>query len=158
FVAAVRLAGEVERIVPNEPRLTKLWPEMSRFFDIETEPAGADVFAKEYADANAPWIHVGRSPLHRLRLPTAFFRWRVTKDGFAPLEAAPSIDEGAPSVVSRAPPRSLGKLGNLKFTLAREGELPPRMIRVRGGTVSLHFPGLQTLPDLQLPDFLLDQY
>jgi hypothetical protein len=49
YPAAVALAGKVEQVVPMDPRLLKLWPEMSRLFAVETSPAGADVYVKEYA-------------------------------------------------------------------------------------------------------------
>ncbi|MCP5115080.1 MAG: serine/threonine protein kinase, partial [bacterium] len=44
FVAAYELAEEVERYVPDSPRLAELWPQVSRTVSIRTDPPGAGVY------------------------------------------------------------------------------------------------------------------
>ncbi len=145
FFAAVDLAEQVERVVPTDPALVKLWPQMTRVFAIETEPAGADIAVKEYSGTGTEWRQLGRAPLEGIRLPLAFFRWRITKAGFEPVEAAPTWREGAPPVLG---PR---KPGRLRFKLDAAGTLPPGMVRVRGGKVD-------TEAGETIEDFFLDRF
>ena len=55
---------------------------------IRTEPAGAEVFAKPYAEPDGEWERLGVSPLEGVGLPFVPHRLRVVKSGYAPLEAA----------------------------------------------------------------------
>lgn len=52
YVAAFDLARRAEPILPGDPQLAKLWPEMTRVISVETEPPGAEVSWKEYAAVN----------------------------------------------------------------------------------------------------------
>ena len=61
------------------------------------------------------WQSLGRSPLDQVRLPLGFFRWRVTKEGFTPVEGFRGPVEG-----------------RIQFTLDRKGSVPPGMVRVSG--------------------------
>ena len=85
--AAFALAEQIERIIPADPMLARLFKEMSVSLSIETSPDGADVFVADY-DSSA-FRHLGRAPVS-VRLDDAFHRWRVTKDGFATVEAITS--------------------------------------------------------------------
>jgi eukaryotic-like serine/threonine-protein kinase len=48
YPAAFALAEEAEKYIPNEPRLARLWPDMSRPVTIHTTPEGADIYIKPY--------------------------------------------------------------------------------------------------------------
>jgi len=147
FAAAFALAKQAERAAPSDPILAKLWPEMSRLFDVETIPAGADVYVKDYTSPDAPWTHLGQSPLSRVRLPLAFFRWRITKDGFVSLEAAASGN-------ARFALNWFRPIGSVRFTLDRPEAIPAEMVRVQGGTVEMD----RRLPPVELPDYFIDKY
>src|SRR6266851_2379045 len=147
FVAAFALAEQAERAAPSDPVLGRLWPEMSRLVDVETVPAGADVYVKDYASPDAPWTHLGRSPLARVQLPLAFFRWRITKDSFVPLEAASSGRPGWALNWTRP-------TGRISFTLDRPESVPAGMLRVPSGRVETD----RRLPSVELPDYFIDKY
>ena len=143
--AAFALAEQIERIIPADPMLARLFKEMSVSLSIETSPDGADVFVADY-DSSA-FRHLGRAPVS-VRLDDAFHRWRVTKDGFATVEAITSNGRVSGDIpfLSR----------KLKFVLDKE--LPPGMVRVPGGPVPLLVPGYDRLPRIEMPDYFIDRY
>jgi formylglycine-generating enzyme required for sulfatase activity/dienelactone hydrolase len=150
YSAAFALAEQVERVVPDDPRLLKLWPAMSRLVTIETTPAGAEVYAKEYAAPDATWRHLGRSPLVRIRLPWAILRMRIEKKGFASVDAVPKLPLFEPM-------RTHLQTANFQFTLDPLGAVPPDMVRVPGGAAVLDLSGLDHLPPVQLGDYFIDR-
>ncbi|HXX32770.1 MAG TPA: bifunctional serine/threonine-protein kinase/formylglycine-generating enzyme family protein [Myxococcaceae bacterium] len=144
YPAAVALAEKVEQVVPRDPRLLKLWPEMSRLFTVETAPEGADVSVKEYAAPDAEWRRLGKTPLVNVRIPFGLNRWRIEKPGFETVEAVPrTILPGKETVV--------------RIALDRVGSIPPEMVRVPGASVSIEIPGLDHLPEVQIGDYLIDR-
>jgi formylglycine-generating enzyme required for sulfatase activity/dienelactone hydrolase len=146
YAEALLLAEEVERVVPRDPRLLKLWPEMARSYSVETVPGDADVSVKEYSAPDSDWKPIGRSPIAAVRLPLGFYRWRVEKAGYATVEAA----------AGRMRPFGEQKVV-LQFALDPVGSIPPEMVRVPGAPVTLQLPGLEHLPPVQLGDYLIDR-
>ena len=87
YVAAFKLAQQAERYIPRDPALLKLWPQVSRTISIVSKPPDAEVWMKEYKTPDAPWELVGRSPIHNLRIPQGFLRWKLEKKGLATVES-----------------------------------------------------------------------
>jgi formylglycine-generating enzyme required for sulfatase activity/predicted Ser/Thr protein kinase len=133
-VAAFRLARQAQPYIPRDP----FWKTFERDYtypaSIHTTPTGADVYWKDYAGATDEWELLGQSPIENLRIPEGYFRWRMTKRGYATVEAAGSDRD------------------DLSFVMDREGSLPPGMVRVPGG--EFQWGGTT----VQLPDYLLDKY
>jgi len=154
YSAAFSLAEQVERVVPDDPRLTKLWPALSRLVTIETTPEGAEVYAKEYAAPETAWRHLGRSPLVGMRLPWALLRLRIEKKGFAAVDAVPRLSHYEPLL---DPVRARMQTARFQFTLDPLGSVPPNMVRVTGGSVALDFPGLDDRPPVELGDYFIDR-
>jgi formylglycine-generating enzyme required for sulfatase activity/dienelactone hydrolase len=146
YTDAVALAEKADRAVPGDPVLAKLWPEMSVEMSVETVPPGADVRVKEYDASEGDWRYLGRSPIARVRLPRAFFRFKVAKKGFAPVEAAAWASSSSPS--SR---------GVVKLVLDEVSAIPTGMVRVRGGKFALQIVGLDHLPPIEVPDYFIDK-
>jgi len=82
YLAAFFLAGQVEKYIPEDPVLLELWPRISRPYIVRTDPAGADVYYKEYSDIEGEWLYLGRSPLESIRFPRGDYRWKLVKEGF----------------------------------------------------------------------------
>jgi formylglycine-generating enzyme required for sulfatase activity/dienelactone hydrolase len=148
YPAAFALAERAERIIPSDAALGRLFNEITRTVTVETIPAGAEVFLAEY-DSGA-FRPLGRSPLSA-RIPNAplfgAHRWRVVKEGFAPLEGLTSNGRTASPTWSAT---------QMRFVLDRD---PPQgMVRVPGGQVGLQIPGLDHLPPLDLPDYFIDRF
>ena len=141
YLEAFNEAKQAEKIIPQDSTLAKLWPEMSREVTIETDPAGADVFLKDYKAADGDWDYLGKSPLQKARIPFGYFRWRIEKQGYRMVEAAGSMSGGP-----------------WRLALEQEASLPAGMVRVRGGNVQLGMAVMRNLPAVPLEDFLMDKY
>ena len=79
---AFLLAGQAHRFIPQDPVLQALWPDMSREISIITEPPGARIYYRDYADFDGHNEYVGKSPLEKVRHPLGIFRWEARKGGF----------------------------------------------------------------------------
>jgi hypothetical protein len=119
YFAAYRLARRAEPYAADDPALTCLRLNYSRPLAVKTEPAGADVFVKQYADVKGDWLYMGKSPL-RLDLPLDNYRWKVEKSGFHTIESAA--------------PRQGGKIS---FVLQRTGDATPDVVFVQSGDLQL---------------------
>ena len=85
---AYALAVQAEHYIPDNPQLKKLWPQISWTASIITNPAGASVYRKGYADPSAPWELVGTTPIAKLRSSLVDHRWKFVRSGFVPVEKA----------------------------------------------------------------------
>ena len=140
FVAALRLAEDAEQIIPGAPQLTSLLSEISVKASIQSTPAGANVEMMEYSDLGASWTSLGKTPIKQVRIPRGYFRWRLSKPGYAPTEAA------------------LGASQELTFALEPEGSIPTGMVRVPGGRFSLNITELGALGPYRIEPFLIDRF
>ena len=129
---AIRLAREAERVVPED--VARLRRETWTTFSIRTEPPGADVFMKPYLDIGAEWEAVGKTPIEEIRLPLAYYRWKIELKGFQTVEAA-----------SHTAP--------LTFRLDPNKAIPPAMVRIPGENFTL-----RSLDAVTLDDFWMDKY
>jgi dienelactone hydrolase len=135
--AAFALAVAAERDAPDDPALQAVWPRIAVTTSIETNPAGADVFVKEYYKPQTEWRSLGKTPLRGVRLPKALARWKIQKEGCAPLERVLSVD---------AP---------VKLDLDPAAAIPADMVKVGAGTLLGIFTGFTTT---KLDEFLIDRY
>jgi formylglycine-generating enzyme required for sulfatase activity/dienelactone hydrolase len=140
-IAALALARQAAKYIPQDPALTNLWPQISVLATLETQPAGADIYVREYRKTNAPWQYIGQSPVRNARLPTGVHRWRIRKEGYIPLEVA-----GRTSDFTNT------------FTLDTAASLPPGMVRVSRAEVLMFLTGLDHLDPVYLEDYFIDKY
>jgi hypothetical protein len=61
--SAYSLARQVESVLPDDPVLAEMWSEFSRSATIPTDPPGADVYRRAYADTDDEWEYLGTTPL-----------------------------------------------------------------------------------------------
>ena len=124
YVAAVQLAREAERYTPGDRGLQDLWNAVSRAVTVTSEPPGADVVWKPYADADGAWEPLGTTPVTAPRLPAVPLRLRVVKRGYASIEVAASGTQ-------------------YRFVLAAEGDSPASdMVRVPAGNLRAQYGGI----------------
>jgi eukaryotic-like serine/threonine-protein kinase len=148
YLAAQRLVRQAEPYARSSPELAHLKAGLAVApLAVRTMPPGADVYVQDYADGEDPsrWQLLGQSPLEGAEVPRGYYRFRLVKEGFEPVEGA------AYSYVFR-----------LDFTLHAKGAAPPGMVWVRGtegltksGTATPAFPAL---PSADLTEFWLDRY
>ena len=133
YFAAFRLARRAERYLPDDPTLARLRLNYSSPRMIQTDPAGADVYVKEYSDVKGDWEYLGKSPL-QVSLPVVNYRWKAEKDGFETIE------------VQEYPPF-------LNFRLPAKGSAPANMLPVPSGSSEFG----QGSP-LEVPAFYIGKY
>jgi dienelactone hydrolase len=138
YYQAYWLAQESEPLLPGDPQLDRFWKDRCFQLSLRTNPPGADVFVKSYGASNQEWKRLGRTPLEGLRMPFEMLRWRITKEGFEPVDGS-------------SDPTGPGR--SLSFTLDPVGTVPPGMVRVVGGNFQF-----RDHPPVKLDDFWLDRY
>jgi len=118
--AALRLARQAERYLPNEAELERIRQNSTRRASFRTDPPDAEVYIRDYIDAgdDVPWDPLGRTPLEAILIPTGHLRYRITKRGFDTAEG--SFSGGMTG----------GQPGVLQFKLNPDGTAPPGMVRV----------------------------
>jgi pimeloyl-ACP methyl ester carboxylesterase len=123
---AVRLARQAEPYAPVEiARVRQAWMAMN----LTTAPEGADVEIKNYLTLDAPWEPLGRTPLRETRLPFGYYRVRIAKPGYLPLE------------IASAP------LGRPPIPLTPEQPAMSGMVPVQGGPYDVGVARTVRLPD-----------
>ncbi len=137
FLPAFRLAERAKHYIPGNPFFAQIDRDYLADVSIQTTPPGADVYVKDYADRSDDWQLLGTSPLQGIHVPVGYFRWRISKKSYTPLEGAAAAYRAA--VIS--------------FALAPEGTLPAGMVRVSGGPFQWG-----NAPVVELPPYLLDKY
>lgn len=150
---AYSLAVKAEKWIASDPALTKLWPVISYQVSVETAPSGADVYRRDYADTNAAWEFVGRTPFKNVRQPRGMFLWKFEKQGFG------TVLRTTLALIPRyvVPP---GEPVWGKVILDEVRNIPPGMVRVSPAKYfkTLFIPGYEGMPELDLKDYWIDQY
>ena len=131
YVSAYRLGQRVTRAAPGDPRVERALAGSTMPLNM-SEPAGADVYFKDYPDVDGPWELVGRVPIKDVRVPQGQLRWRIAKEGFDTAEGSSPI---GPFI-----------------TIRPTGEAPLGMVYVVGG------PSRDGATIVQLPGFWMDKY
>ncbi len=138
---AFELAQRADKVIPEDSMLLRLWPQMSRFVDIVSEPEGARVYRRSPHDTSRQFL--GTTPIDSVRHPFGYyFTFRLEKDGYVPTER--SMNSGA--------------ISSTRFLLAREGTTPSGMVLVEGGEANVRLPGLDHLKTEILGDYFLDRF
>ena len=133
FTQAVRRARQVERYAPEEVAwLRQGWHSVN----LSTQPQDVEVSFKNYMDVNGEWEPLGRTRLGREPLPFGYYRVRISKAGYSPVEVSST---------------AIGR--RLPITLAPEGSTPRNMVKVAGGEF-----GVSVAKPVVLPDFWFDKY
>ena len=129
---AVRLARDADRWAPDAvSRVRESWYR----FRFASDPPDAEVSIRSYTDRDGPWETLGRTPVEDYPLPFGYYRVRVVKHGYLPLETTRMAVGGPP----------------VKLTLA-EGA-PPSMV-----FVTARAQQIGVTRSVQLPDFWIDKY
>jgi len=75
---AHELALETAALLGNDAALEQAWDGVSKPITVKSDPPGADLWAKAYADLDGEWRHVGTTPLEGIRFPRGLSRVRGT--------------------------------------------------------------------------------
>ncbi len=136
-VAASQLLKQAERYAADDPSLKKVKAENFQLREVRTEPAGAEVYVRDYGDAKDHWEYLGRSPIRELLPAWAYYAFQVRKDGYETVYATGNVQSE--------------RLENI--VLDKTGTLPAGMVRVPAGEVDA-----TGRSPMKLDDFLIDRY
>jgi dienelactone hydrolase len=137
IMAGVELIRQVESLLDDDPEFVELRAKFFTSTDIDTDPPGADVWVKPYTDPDAPWEHLGTTPVDGAELPSAYFRWKIEKSGYEQvLDARHASDFDFEKGVM--------KRGDRSWALAPAGSRPKGMVVVPGND--------------EVPEFLVDRH
>jgi dienelactone hydrolase len=142
FTEPYALAVRAEEVIPDDPELKDIFETISMRINIDSEPAGADVYVKNYPHPEEDWTHMGVTPIENLRMPVGVFRWKFEKEGYATVLAAASSWDASSSGKNPLVPNHFGR------KLDRSDEIPTGMVRVASA---------QT-PHGEVKDFFIDRY
>jgi hypothetical protein len=140
------MALEVERVLPDDRALAKLWPGIATTLTIQTQPAGAEVYWKDYGMPEAPWHFAGTTPVKDARVPRDLLRVEVRKENYQTVELIA--------------PRSIVdlRIDLPRLTLDRTGSLPINMVRIQKSETEMNVVGLDKYGGVEVPEFLADKY
>jgi serine/threonine protein kinase len=82
YWAAYELAIKAEKYVPDDPFFKSLLERITREVKLNSNPPGARIYAKPYADVGSDWRYLGDTPADRFQLPRGFSRIKLEKEGF----------------------------------------------------------------------------
>jgi len=143
---AYALAVQAERYIPDDPMLSKIWPQISWSSSINTTPLGVSVFRRNYNAPEDKWELVGRSPIEKRRFPLVDSKWKFELKGFATVE------------------RATFPSGSMTVTMDERANAPAGMVRIEPPTSTsvqsmlFGLAGFETLPAVPLSDFWIDKY
>lgn len=78
---AYNIARQVEAVLPDDPKLDELWESFSWLTSIPSNPPGAIVYRRPYAEPDAEWEQLGVTPLYDTRIPQGLSLLRLELDG-----------------------------------------------------------------------------
>jgi dienelactone hydrolase/predicted Ser/Thr protein kinase len=141
YAEAFRLAERAEKVIPRDPLLLELLPQVERHFSFKTVPSGADVYL--FDEIDGAWEHVGRSPIDKVRVWPGYHLFKIEKDGFEPIEGAELTSYAL----------------EIERPLDEKGSLPPGMVRIPGyKEIKLNLVNLDRLGGQNLDDYLIDKH
>jgi predicted esterase len=145
-IGAFRTGLTAEAHVPHDPARERALARITLPGVVNTVPQGAELRIKDYTTPDAPWIRLGTTPLS-MRFPYAITRWRITREGHEPVDAAPY------SVTAVA---AFGA----GFVLDTIGGRPPGMVRIPAGPLNSITGVLKGVhgPIAMLGTYFMDRY
>ena len=141
FPDAFAIAEQLDSQITDDSIRDAMWSDVARELTIETDPAGATVFIRNYIETDSQWKELGVTPLLVERFPLGLSRLRFELEGYLPRETA-----NFSSLIAAAG----------AFVLDTPESMPAGMTRVSGGTITIQAPGLEQFEALELSDFFMD--
>ena len=125
---AFKLSNKVKEYLADDPAFINMQHRYSVYTRFFTEPAGADIYVKPYANPDSAWYHLGQTPVDSVRLPQSIIRLRIEKKGYETLEDVLWIFN----------------VPEYSYNLSVSGDIPADMVKVQGSE--------------RLGEFLIDKY
>ena len=133
---------EIEKTVPDNPRLVQLREECSQEWTISSNPPGAELSRRDYGETGQSWIRVARTEEtpQRIRIPRGVYLWKATLVGYQDVLGLRMPDAA-------------------HFDLDRLDLLPEGMVRIPAGEVSQPSQAfMYQYEKFNLPSYFIDRY
>ena len=146
FDDAHRLAQQAQPYIGEDPLFAEQMTVISLPADIDSDPTGAAVFYRPYNRGAEPWRPLGRTPVVDAKVPRGLLHWKAEMAGREVTEDIrghfwePRIQ--------------------VHFTLFHADHVPAGMVRIASAAqpFQLFMPGLDHLPEVNLPDYWIDRH
>ena len=148
--SAYPIAVEAAKYIPTDPALAEVVADAAILLSVRTDPPGATVFLRPYAQANKNWDLLGQTPIEARRISRGFKEFRITRDGYDQVTGFTGSDQ-------RLPPDQ-GVRVQLERALGRAGTTPTKMVRVDGGKYRPTILYFRRLEEVNLDPFLIDRF
>ena len=137
---------EAEKYIPKDSALIRLFPIVATTISMQTEPAGAEVYWKDYHKPDAEWRLAGITPLKDVKFPRGYLRMEIRKKGFQTIEYAG--------------PMAYERLGSDIDTLKLDasGNLPENMVRIPKKETPMLIVGMEQHGGKEVNEFLMDKF
>ena len=156
YIPAFDLASRIEAVVPSDPRLEALEPSFAARINLDSEPAGAEVFYRRYAGSESEWRPIGRTPLTGVSLPMGIGLWKLEH----PSRATAVLAMRNPSMQLRndRDPQVRAEAEGIDFTLqlADAATSPGEMVLVPATNLPIALVSDDAA--VELPSFFIDRY
>jgi len=139
-LAALGVLEQAEKYLPSDPRLQQISAENTYRVDVTSSPSGATVEMQDYSTPDAPWRKVGQTPLHAVRLPKGYFRWKISK---------PGVGEFVVALPTRKP---------MDFALESQQSSPNGMVPVPGRNFVDDIGFIGFIGPYKLPSYSIDRF
>jgi formylglycine-generating enzyme required for sulfatase activity/dienelactone hydrolase len=139
--AVYALAKSVDEIIPADPSFVKLKEWYLGTASVNSDPPGARILWRPYADTTGHWLPLGETPAAAIRFPRGASVVRLEKEGYEPFEG----------------PVSDWELNTKSIALYRAGSTPPGMVHIPGGKYALEMNGLENLDSAVVSDYFMDR-
>ncbi len=138
-LAAFLLLQKAERYLPGDPQLTKIAEEITATVSLGSTPPGASVDIQDYLSPDSAWYSLGVTPLTKIKIPSGYFRWKISKPGVGEYVAAPITDE------------------EMHFALDKEQAAPQGMSWVTGGPWATYIAFVGWVGPYNVAPFYIDR-
>jgi len=139
-LAAFLLLQKAERYLPGDQQITQLAAEDTTTVSIHSSPLGATVEIQDYLSPESAWYSLGVTPLKTIRVPTGYFRWKVSKQGVGEYITAPETQN------------------TMNFPLDLSLASPEGMVRVDASKWEALIDFVGWLGPYDLPSYYLDRF
>ena len=114
-LAAFLVLQKAEHILPDAAPLAQTARELTIFASVKSTTPGAKVEIQDYLAPESGWYALGTTPLEHVRIPTGYFRWKLSKTGVSDFIAAPLTNS------------------TMQFPFVTPADVPAGMVPVDGG-------------------------
>jgi len=143
---AFLLAEQLGQPRTSDTAAIAFWRQFASQVRIVTLPAGAHASWRPFASTDTSWHPLGTTPTDSIWVPREPFHLRLERPGSVGFEGTVWAVWGI----------SLASGDTIRLPAA--DELPAGTVLVGGGSVTVQAPGLEGLPTLVLPEYLMDRY